>query len=63
MHTKGKLTEIHGPDGTSLNDEFRETFSEADARRLVACWNRLLPFSTEQIEAGIDLVKLVQNHD
>ena len=28
-------------------------------RRLAACWNRLLPFTTEQIEDGIDLVGLV----
>jgi hypothetical protein len=39
------------------------TNREENARRLVACWNRLLPFSTEQIEDGIDLVKLVQKHD
>lgn len=32
---------------------------EHDARRLVACWNRLLPFTTEEIEAGIDLVNIV----
>jgi hypothetical protein len=24
--------------------------NEADARRFVACWNALLPFTTEQIE-------------
>jgi FtsZ-binding cell division protein ZapB len=34
-----------------------------NARRIVTCWNALLPFTTEQIEAGIDLVKLVQERD
>lgn len=38
------------------------TNREANARRLVACWNALLPFTTEQIEDGIDLVKLVQEN-
>lgn len=33
-----------------------KTYEEeyANARRLVACWNLLLPFTTEEIEAGID---------
>jgi hypothetical protein len=30
--------------------------AEQDARRIVACVNRLAPFTTEQIENGIDLV-------
>jgi len=34
----------------------------ANARRLVACWNALLPFTTEEIEAGIDLTKEFAQH-
>lgn len=34
-----------------------------NARRLVACWNLLLPFKTEDIEVGIDLVELVKKRD
>ena len=34
----------------------------ANTRRLVACWNLLLPFTTEEIEAGIDLEKLVREN-
>ncbi|MEO9231570.1 MAG: hypothetical protein ABI216_21830 [Devosia sp.] len=36
---------------------------EENTHRLVACWNALLPFTTEQIEAGIDLVALVKETD
>jgi hypothetical protein len=32
--------------------------SEEMARRVAACWNRLAPFTTEEIENGIDLVAL-----
>ena len=41
-----------------------KTYEEeyANARRLVACWNLLLPFTTEEIEAGIDLEKLVREN-
>jgi len=40
-----------------------DDIDEANARRLVACWNALLPFTTEQIENGIDLTKLMQERD
>ena len=41
-----------------------KTYEEeyANARRLVACWNLLLPFTTEEIEAGIDLEKLMREN-
>lgn len=36
---------------------------KANARRIVACVNLLSPFTTEQIENGIDLVALLQQRD
>jgi hypothetical protein len=39
------------------------TNRDANARRLAACWNLLIPFKTEEIEGGIDLVKLMQERD
>lgn len=37
---------------------------EADARRLVACWNAMLPFTTEQIEQNeAYLSDLIQERD
>lgn len=38
--------------------------SEANARRLVACWNLLLPFTTEQIETfQCDVLELAAQRD
>ena len=46
----------YGPWGADL--------TEANARRLVACWNLLSPFTTEQIEAGeADVVALAAQRD
>ena len=45
-------------DGTPEN-----TTGEANARRIVACVNALAGFTTEEIEAGVDLVKLKRQRD
>ncbi len=67
-HTEGKLK----ADGALIKNQNGEMVAategsqsnhEANARRLVACWNALLPFTTEQVENGIDLVKLMQERD
>ena len=43
---------------------FTDEPSEADARRLVACWNLLAPFTTEQIEAfQADVLALAAQRD
>lgn len=36
---------------------------EENARRIAACWNLLAPFTTGEIEQGIDLVSLVRQRD
>ena len=70
MHTKGKLEANEGRID-SIDPETNEFVVancygkdyQENARRLVACWNRLLPFPTEQIEEGIDLIELVKERD
>ncbi|WP_324042696.1 hypothetical protein [Aeromonas caviae] len=49
-------------DSSGLN-QVSQDVTEANARRIVACVNRLAPFTTEQIENGINLVELVQQRD
>jgi hypothetical protein len=57
-HTEGKLS-VCSEDGTLIRqangDAIADTlwssgFDEANARRLVACWNALLPVPTEWLE-------------
>lgn len=62
-HTKGRLEAydliLRGdPDGPTDESQVAAAMTPEDARRLAACWNRLLPFSTEEIEKGIDLVQM-----
>ena len=45
-------------------EQLCQDITEANARRLVACWNLLSPFTTEQIEAGeADVVALAAQRD
>lgn len=69
QHTRTKLTvkarqpslrdgeQMYKIDGLDLVYDYEDWgFTEDDARRLVACWNRLEKFTTEQIEdLGYDL--------
>src|SRR3972149_4113411 len=73
LYHENKVIEIH--DGTSDAkssivfwtgfDAGDKSYEEklANAHRIVACVNRLAPFTTEEIENGIDLVILKQQRD
>lgn len=50
--------------GDSSDGDHEGAVSDLEiARRLVACWNALLPFTTEQVEAGVDLAELANQRD
>ena len=45
-------------------EQLCQDITEANARRLVACWNLLLPFTTEQIETfQCDVLELAAQRD
>ena len=69
-HTKGKLQTCGlyaaNEQGRAVFDcgliPMEEEEIRANTRRIVACWNLLLPFTTEEIEAGMDLEKMVREN-
>ena len=73
-HTLGKLQAHHDHGWLVISDHSEDVYlkvakglgsssDKALARRMVACWNLLLPFEIEEIESGIDLAELKNQRD